>query len=259
MSLVGAAMRIIFTKLVRGRTMAGQAVLNAPVEPLVEVLRQQVPVISVYTGVHKGDVTGRELTSLNNGSIELVYQAYLPAGDDTAEDLNLQRAGAALGIDLLVRQISVALSTGSKPWIDLWKFLVAGYGDFDSRPILIELETGLRVPCREVSMACRTIPEPGIGIALNPFWAGFDAALRADPDPGLNVLADMFRDLIVEPTGLATWEQVQAAAGLSDAAIQAIGLAPVDPTEEGEPAELSGIEINPADLTVVVPPTLSGS
>ncbi|MCZ8103982.1 MAG: hypothetical protein O9972_39575, partial [Burkholderiales bacterium] len=134
MSLVSLAARIIFTRLVRGQTIAGANVVNAPLEPIEAVTRAQAPVIAVYTGVIKNkSPVGRDLfTAEKEMRLELVYQTYLPPSDlesdaEILAGLNLQRAGAGVAMDYIQRQVMVALQGQMTVWADLWKVLIAGY------------------------------------------------------------------------------------------------------------------------------------
>ncbi|MCZ8101543.1 MAG: hypothetical protein O9972_27035, partial [Burkholderiales bacterium] len=135
--------------------------------------------------------------------------------------------------------------------------LIAGYEDFDSRPVLIEVEGGVRIPCREVSLTCRTISDPKIGIALDGFWLKLDQTMRTDAD--LIPVADLIKASIEGPSGLTDWQTIMAGLGWSREAMVATGLAPADATAlvsgtAADPAELAEIEIDPADLTVVSAP-----
>jgi hypothetical protein len=254
MSLVSMAARIIFTRLVRGQTLAGENVINAPLEPLDQVARAQSPVIAVYTGLIKNkNPPGRDLfTAERELRVELVFQTYLPPADTDADgvsNFNLQRAGAGVLMDHMQRQIITALQSQTTVWADLWKVLVAGYDDFDSRPVLIEVEGGVRIPCREVSLTCRTISDPKVGAPLSGFWLGLDGAMRDDPD--LVPIADLIKGDIEGPAGMSDWHVTMAALGWTKAAMLATGLAPEDTTTDDDAALLTGAEIDPADLVVV--------
>jgi len=262
-SLVALASRIILIEAIRDKTWAGDYVRNAPLDPVPGLLRDATgtPLITVYTGIIKSKPDGRNLIgSEMQDRIEVVLQIYLPGSDldDDGADLNIGRAGAAFAVDVIWRQIVAALQRDiDNPWSRLWARLIVCYEDFDSRPVLIEVENGVRIPCREISLMCRTLPEPAFGVALNSFWADLDTVLRAGigEDPTLEqqerlMAADTLRSLITEPGDLPSWRQAAAVMGWSIGAARASGLAPFDTTEDGEAGELGGITIDPADLAV---------
>ncbi|MFC5509272.1 hypothetical protein [Bosea massiliensis] len=259
MTIVALASRVIFTRLVRGQTFAGDLVENAPLEPIETVTRHHKPTIAVYTGVMKNKPTGRNALGAGREAptTELVFQIYVPPADavDGLENLNLQRSGAGIALDLMQRQVLSALQSQHNDWSELWTELVVGYDDFDSKPVLIEIEGGARIPCREVTLTCRVISDPAPGAPLNGFWARFDAKLRAGGDE-LTVLADLIKYAIEKPGELSTWRQAMALLGLSRRAVVAGGLGPVEPPVAGdpEPAELAEVTTYPSTIETVVSP-----
>jgi hypothetical protein len=258
-TIVSLAARVIFTRLVRGQTFAGDLVENAPLEPIEAVTRHNKPAIAVYTGVMKSKPTGRNALGAGREAplMELVFQLYIPPADEETElsGLSLQRAGAGIAIDLMQRQVLSALQSQNNDWSDLWTDLVAGYDDFDSKPVLIEIEGGARIPCREVTLTCRVINDPAPGAPLNPFWARFDAKLRTE-GAELTLVADLIKNVIDKPGDLSAWRQVMALLGLSRKAVVAGGLGPVEPpvTNDPDPAELGSVETYPATIEIVATP-----
>lgn len=262
MSLVSIAARIIFTRLVRGQTLAGNAVLNAPLDPIEDVIKGSVAAVAVYTGVIKGKPNSRDLLGARGDQLmELVFQVYIPAATDpTGElaDIVLRGSGAAMALDLLQRQTLSALQAQNSDWSALWAVLVRKYIDFDSKPVLIEVEGGVRIPCREVSLTCEVISDPASGAPLNGFWMSFDGMLR---DAGEVVVADLMKAAIERPGDLSIWRQIMALGGLSRTEVVNAGLGPMEPALAGDPdpAPLSNVEVDPATIETVVPPGLSSS
>lgn len=260
MNLVSIALRIVLTRALRGKTFAGNAVFDAPVEPLEAVLRAKAPVIAVYVGMQKGKPEGRDLLLPHPGSSEVVMQLYVPPGmealpgadeEDAGFHLNVARGGAALATDLLGRQITAVLMQDLGTWANLWRRLVTGYEDYTSVPVLIEIESGVSVPCREVSIVCRTLAEPDFGRPISGFWEQLDAAMRADD--AAEPIADLIKAQIESPADMPSWHQTLASMGWSLAALQASGLGPVDGTaldDAGEPAELADYTIDPMTIEI---------
>lgn len=257
MSLVSIASRIIFTQLVRGQTLAGSIVLNAPIDPIEAVVKDSVPAVAVYTGVVKGKPNSRDaFGARGDQTMELVFQAYIPpATDPTGElaGLDLRGSAAALALDLLQRQTLAALQSQDTVWSSLWSTLVRKYLDFDSKPVLVEVEGGVRIPCREVTLSCEVIADPAPGAQLNGFWMSFDGMLR---DVGESAVANLIKDAIERPGDLSAWRQLMALGGLSRAEVVNGGLGPFGVLLPGSPdtVVLQHVEVDPATIETVVPP-----
>jgi hypothetical protein len=262
MNLTSIAARVVLTRLLRGKTFAGANVFDAPVEPLEHVLRAKVPAIAVYVGVRKGKVEGRDLLLPQPGTMEIVIQTYAPPGmeaipgadeDDPGIRINTTRGGAALLLDVMGRQIVTALMADLGPWANLWRRLVTGYSDYDCQPVLIEVESGVRVPSVEISLVCRTLAEPAFGDPIHGFWADLDTAMR--DDAGAAPIADLIKAQIEGPADMPSWHKTLASMGWSLAALQASGLGPADATalDDGEePAEgdEDGGTVDPATIEI---------
>lgn len=256
MSLVALASRIIFTQIVRGRTFAEDRVRNAPLEPIEEVTRESKCVIAVYTGVQKNKPRGRAALSAGSSAatMEIVFQCYIPPAetDGPLGVLSLQKSGAGIAVDLMQRQVLSALQTGSDEWYELWCELVMGYADFDSKPILVVIEDGIRIPAREVTLLLEVINEPTAGAPIPPFWTKLDGMIR---QVGEIEVADLIMCELKGEGLLPSWRQAMATLGLSRRAVDAGGLGPVDHTlTSGEPAVLTAAGTYPATIeTVAIP------
>lgn len=258
MSLVALAARLILVEALKGKTWAGDGVLNAPLEPVADLLDADgsKPMITVYTGMQKSKPVGRDLVSGEVGhTLEIVTQVYIPPGDAEGEDvsgINVQRGGAALAIDIVWRQIVAAIQVDLGDWATLWRKLIVSYEDFDSRPVLLEVENGMRVPCREVSLVCRTLPEPAFGVALNPFWSALDVKLRegsTEEEPTEHSrVADMISALITKPDDMPEWHKTMALMGWSRGAVEAMGLVPMAVEDGEDPVMLTDFTIDPATV-----------
>jgi hypothetical protein len=273
MSLIAFALRLIVTRALTGKTFAGSRVLNAPVEPLDDVLAEgaaALPLIAVFTGTSSHEGEGRDLLA-GLRTVLLTVQIFIPPraevdiGGPSPLAFEARGAGAAALIDLTWRQCTAALvrdtTDPANPWPRLFAEFVPGIEKITSTPLLYEdsrQEKRLRVPAVEYDLDCRIMAEPMFGVPLANHWLRLDAAMRAEP--GLTPLADLIKGMIEQPDDMPGWRQAQAALALSDDAIRASGLAPQDDTATGEAALLGGedgdagaLTIDPADLTIVPP------
>lgn len=266
MSLVSFATRLIICRCIKGKTFAGDNVLNAPVEPLDHVLAVEsaptVPTIAVFSGQAKAKAAGRDMTG-GQRELGISIQIFCPTQavvtvNDVPLAFEARGPGAAALLDFTWRQVAAALVLENGVWPKLFADFVAGIDDIVATPVLYEIaktDKGPRVPAMEYDIGCRVMNEPKFGVPLANHWLRLDQAMRAEPE--LIPMANLIKDLIEKPNGMPGWRVTQAALGLSDDAIRASGLAPEDPTEPEEAAELSetdgDVTIEPADLTQTVP------
>lgn len=240
MSLVSLATRVIFGEMLKGRTWAEDRIIDSPLDPIAEVLRSTdgsgKPVIAVYTSKATGKPVGMD-TQGGAQSIDLMVYAYLPPKSVSLPEgieFTIDNTGAGLALDTMGRQIDAATHYGNEDWVRLWRGFVLNVEEREARFVLVELERGLPVPCVEVKYSLRTIAEADFGREIYAEWAKLDAALRATERADDTQLADLIKGLIESPADLEDFEQFQMNFGLSDAAHQATGLAPLAVTEDGE-------------------------
>ncbi len=260
MSLVSFGLRLAVCRLLAGRTWAEERVVNSPIDPLSNVLRDDDtkavdprPLIAVFTNDEKGSNEGLDVGG-RPGTLDLVFFIYLPpdkivVGEDDTE-FEARDSGGAMALDLVWHQCRTALLFGPEPWRKVYEKFAHKITDVRSRPILIETEKGIRIPAKEVILTVDALPEPDVGKPLNPNWLALDTAMRADADAA--PLADLIKAMIEEPGNLPSWQLERANLAVSEPAIRALGLAPVDLTETGEAAELDDITFGGAN-TVVAP------
>lgn len=260
MSLVSFGLRLAACRLLAGQTWAQERILNSPLDPVDDVVRQDNggavdprPLIAVFTNDEKGSNEGKDIGG-RPGTLDLIFFIYLPpdrveidAGDMVFET---RTPGGAMALDLIWHQCRMALLFGPTAWRAVYERFVNKVTDVRARPILIETEKGARIPAKEVVLTIDVVPEPDLGKPLNANWLALDAAMRADDSAA--PLADLIKAMIEEPSNLASWQLERANLAVSVATIRALGLAPVDPTETGEPAELEEIEYSGEN--VVAPP-----
>lgn len=253
MSMVGQALVMIAARTIKGRTWAGDRILEQPVDPIDQMLRGDEkkgrPFIGVYFESSKSEPIGMET---QRGMSELVLKliAYIPPEVTIVEngvELRMQDSGAGLALNVIARQADAALHFGNETWVDLFKGFVPSVTGRRVRFILIELEGGLRIPAIECQYELNTVSEPEFGRELYGYWKKLDDALRAEGLEGAAV-ADMFTRMIKDPGDLTDWEQFQMTTGLRNEAFSASGLAPLA-IDDSDAVDIEDITSDP-DLTV---------
>lgn len=247
MSIVSFAIRLAAARIVRNRTWAEDAVLISPVAPIDEVLRRAgpspKPVIGVFTSETSSKPNGRDVGTKDN-RVEITFFVYLPPTIRPLADgtIILGVQASAMSLDIVARQILNELRGGTSPWKAIWDEMTVEVIEQDTKPVLVELDQGVRVACLEIRMAMTVIPEPPPGRALYSTWLKLDALLRSDPET--EPLADTIKDVIEYDTSVPSWRAAQMRMAYSDAAARAAGFAPADETETGEPAELEQVDFS---------------
>jgi hypothetical protein len=259
--MVGQALLMIVARTLTNQT-AAAAVVEQPVEPIVEVMKRSggsgQPVIAVYVESSENAPVGLETQS---GEAETVLKviAYTPPSWRVGEDgIVFENEGTALGLNILGRQIDRALHYGNATWVSLFRGFAKHVETRKTRYLLIELEDGIRIPAIEIAYSFkRTVQEPEIGVPLFGQWLLLDTALRAE---GETAVADMLKSLIESPAGLVPWQQYQMARNLSDAAFMSTGSSPVMldgeyvvDEETGEPPLLEEVDAEPDQIDIIAP------
>jgi len=245
-SLVSFALRLIVTRVIKGRTWAGDSVLNAPIEPIAHVLSRADPNPRPVVGVFTQETTSKP-AGIDYGTrgqrVELILFIYLPPtmrplADQTIE---IDQSASAMSLDCVSRQISNELRAGTSLWREMWAKFAVSVAEHDAKAVLIEIDQGVRVACLEVRLLVDALPEPDVGKPIGGHWLALDTMMRADPETA--GIADAIKSLIEFRT-MPAWEAAQAQFALSDAAARTMGYTPQDITETGEPAVLTEIDFS---------------
>lgn len=252
MSLVSFALRLVVSRMLKERTLARDLIFNSPVDPLVEWKARvgegdSLPCIAVYTGKRSPNIVGK-VTQGTDATIELIFDILVPPTPIVVDDyieLTTTNTGGAMVMDIVWRQIEAALRGAPAPWQDIWDIFVIKVLEIESRPLLYQIEAGNTVPCVEVTMRLLTVPDPDFGAPLLPGWQKLCAAMADDPD--YRDYASFIEKLITDPADLSSWEQVQAALGLSRGAVDSIGLDPADSTAQDNPVLVAGVAFTDAE------------
>jgi hypothetical protein len=226
MSIASQAIITTARKLITGATWAGANVEEAPVDPVSELINKAaegkvLPYIAVYIERMTGKPNGVE------GDADLKIYIYLPPNEmqvPDGESFRPSRRIAGMTLNILARQVENALATTVAPWSEIWRRLVLSIGDRTFRPLLLEIENGVRVPAMEISLALDVLPEPEIGSPLSTTYQLFDAALRATDDA---VIADIFKAAIENPADLEAYEDAAMQLHMTSAAVDALGIGPI--------------------------------
>ncbi|RWM29407.1 hypothetical protein [Mesorhizobium sp.] len=262
MSLIALATRVVLVRLLTGRTWAQDPVLDSPLDPIEEILRAAnrapKPVIAVYTSESKGKPVGLE-TQGGKQNVRTAIYVYLPPSAVTLPDgvaFSIDNVGSALALSTIGRQIDAAMHLGDTPWLKVWWRFVTCIDDKTSRFVLVEIQSGVKVPCMEVIYELDCVADADFAKPLYGAWLELDTLLRADGDGTEGeMLADHIKSLIENPTGLQPYQVFQANFGLTDAAFEATGLAPLpgslDPDTGNSPL-LN--DVDAPQQTEIVPP-----
>jgi hypothetical protein len=223
MSLSRLAIRLATVAALRDATLAGAAVRDSEVTTIDAVASSEKrPFIAVYTDDGEFTVVGRDLQS-GEGSFSLVIEfgvtarmAYTLEGGET-EDINVlvpTDAQMELTLDLMARQISVALLDAQAPWAEIWRRLISKVGRVASRRGA-SAEKGERFAGRQIEIEVTPYADPAIGLRPGALWQSFLAQLESDPDTALKALGPVIRRQIVGETLVDELQSLRQQLGLT--------------------------------------------
>lgn len=240
--LVSMALRMAVRYTLLNQTGAMARVIDSPIDPVTAILDQSDveprPLIAVYVQEVSGDPKGRELSSTEQ-KLEIVIWTYLtPAKTIVGDDIELEvrESGAAIALDIVGAQINRALRFSTSAWRPIIYEIAHSVEKVITRPVLVEIDGGVRIPASELIISCKTVPEPKFGAPLSGVWLAIDTAMRATAETA--GIANLVKNLIEGPTGLPGWKVAMGESAFTVAEARAIGIAPLDATETGEPSLL---------------------
>ncbi|MER9961640.1 hypothetical protein NKJ72_11845 [Mesorhizobium sp. M0045] len=262
MSLISLATRIVLARLLAGRTWAQDQIYDQPLDPITETLRaanaKPRPVIAIYTGEAKGKPVGLE-TQGGCQNIRTNVYVYLPPSKielpDTVE-FSIDNVGAGLALNTIGRQIDAAMHYGVPTWVKIWRRFVLKIDDKVSRFVLVEIQGGVKIPCMEIIYELDCVADADFGRPLYGAWLELDTLLRADGAGSEGeMLAEHIKGLIESPAGLRDYELFQTNFGLTDAAFEATGLAPLSGSvDEGDGSVPDLEDVDAPQQGEIVPP-----
>lgn len=260
MSLVSQAVVAVTHYLLDGMTWAGSNIWEQPLDPIGDLMAPEEqgtrPVICVYVEKAQAMISGRR-TQGDKTEIDLKIIVYVAPGkvklpDEDAFTFELDGTTAGLTLNVVSRQVDAAFHIGDSGWAAIWKGFVYNLSERIERYLLVEIENGVKIPAIEICYRANCIPDPDFGCPIGGSWLKLDTALRAASDDKAK-LADLFKTLIENPTGLPEYKVFQLNDGLTDAGMAVTGLAPVPGAtdENGDPVELEDVDL--VATTVITP------
>ncbi len=243
MSLARLCLRLSAVRALRGATLAKQAVYDSGATLDQLLADERVPVLIVYTDEQRETPTGRADMGRGQTGCDLVIEMAI-TGVATATDGSVVAevaeadAGQELLLDLLERQVMLALTAGQGVWPDLFKTFAVSFGGIISRRAMSEAGA-VRYAARQLVITCDLLIDPLPGAVFGPdsAWGRFMAAVGSDP-----ALAPILPTLQAALAGqpLTPLEAAARTLGLQEADAAALGLGglPDDPAavlSEGSP------------------------
>lgn len=236
-AIARTALRIAAVEAILGKTLAVDRVFDSAIDALDAQLNEEErrPIITVTTDddVRQGKVRD---TWSNDRKIDLVIEIAV-ASKVTAEGIVIPETdfGLEWSLDIIEHQIERALFSEDSAWGKVFMGLVLETADWKSRRGA-SADAGLRFAARQINITLDVVqaPLPGEAITEGPYQDLF-TAMAGQPD---RVELGSLLRAVLEGTDKPEWERLSEAIGLRRAEAASIGIAPVDLTEAGEPAEM---------------------
>jgi hypothetical protein len=241
MSLNRLALRLLTVAALRGRTLAGEGVRDSMVTPLdgPPAPDVQIPYLAVYTDDGMAQPAGRDLSTWN-GSINLLIEFGVTAKmrfklDSGEEDDVLAPPPTddrmELTLDVIERQIKVALTDPDNAFADLWRRLATQIKSIKTMRGAFA-DRGGRYAGRMLEIEIVPLADPVFGAPPTGFWDDLLTVFAADARLQRHV-AVIF-SLIVGTVPAPSWKIIQAQLGLSAAEAGSLLITPVVGAESGD-------------------------
>lgn len=242
MSLSRLAIRLVTVKALAGQTLAGSAVSDSEVSAIdVAAAEHKRPFIAVYTDDGEGQGVGRDLLT-GNGTFSLAIESgvtskmryRLDSGEDELVDALVPTdALMEMTLDLIARQIAIALADPTNEWADLWRRFVTKVGRIRTRRGA-SADKLLRFAGRQMEIEVHPLADPPFGKAPSGVWADLLAKIEQDDDPDFRKLAAPIRAAMVGDQPEPTWRLDQSQLALSNGEAVAMLVTPPEGIGPGD-------------------------
>jgi hypothetical protein len=243
MSIARTAVRVAAARAILNRTLAAARVSDSAIEPIdVAISDVRLPLITVLTDDDQIDGIGREIWQ-GSRQLDLVFEiAVATEVKDGSFTIPETDFGLEWTLDIIEHQIERALLDEGSEWSKVFMALVPRIHSKASRRGA-SAERGVRFAARQITYKIDPIaaPMPGEAIDATLPYGRLLAAMASDPD--LAEYAAFLRAVIENPAK-PEWKRQAEAIGITRDEADAIGIAPVDPTEQGEAPLMERAEID---------------
>lgn len=268
MSLSVLAARIAVVEALKGRTLAGDNVLDSEIAALDADsdgnlrVGQEKRFVAVYT--QGGKISGNSNEPrpfFEGGTCEILFEAGVTAAmgardPDTGvafvfEGIPVTDAAFEFYLNVLGRQIFDCLNDPDNAWADIWRALCPTVMSIEGARAAGMEQT--RLAGHQIKLTCEVIDQPIAGHALDPEggFSRFMLALEAHADAERRAMAVELRALIAG--GLVDgWTQTADRMGLSPREADSLGITPLATADEsvGTTADVT-IDVEGLGQTVV--------
>ncbi|XWN29957.1 MAG: hypothetical protein ROR55_21045 [Devosia sp.] len=186
MSLPRLATRLATVHALRGATLVGDAVHDSAIGSIDVLAKQQRrPFIVVYTDDGESEPRHGDPAS-GRASFTLIIEFAIGSLEQPDPEnpgqmaVPLTDAGLELQLDIIERQIRLALKNPNQAWAKLWRKLVTSVSVIRAIRGASE-DKSLRFAARQLQMDVGSLGDPRPDEAAQEVWAMFLAAVEGDP------------------------------------------------------------------------------
>jgi len=241
MSLARLALRLSTVKALINRTLAEDRVRDSEIGPLDEGEREEpAPIISVYTDAATLEVARRDLLS-QRGVHQLVIETAITTRmkNKAGWQIPLTDAGMEMSLEVINRQITIALMDPASEWAEIWRRFAFINGE-------TKLETGasaksgVRYAGHRFMVPVELVKDPVPGEPLSELWETFFA--KAETEADLAPTVQMMRDLAAGSQNFNAWQGLRAAYGITSLEAKALQIEPATANEAAPPISEIGLD-----------------
>jgi hypothetical protein len=243
MSLTRIALRHCLVQALKGKTIAGDNVLDSRIGAIEAAadgtlsIGEKKAFVAIYTDAGKTEPPDQAIKALGaGGTVQILFETGVTAGmeainEETGESevlpgIPATDAAFEFHIDFIGAQIAAALADPANEWADIFRGFCTGFSLVERLRTSNDRD-GVRLAAQQLRVTADLIDEPVSGVAIDPEtpFGRFLAKLDASEEPSDQTKAALFRGLLAGAD--ADWVTVQRRLGLTDSELLALGLGPL--------------------------------
>lgn len=246
MGVVRALCRLLVIQAIKGQTIAADAVFDSKIEPLEELMKgaDQHPVVIVRIDFAEQPTSGEgwlTRTGTLSLGLDLIVATKVAMSNGSSEVVIAETDdGLEMSLDILDRQVRLAMSDPTNTWAELFRKLCPTIGSIkDARGI--DPESGRKHALRAIEAEIEPIFEPSLGQETpGPITDALNALEAIEDYAGV---VGLLRVSLSEGDALFDWQKVQAALGAIASVPADIGVGTPDADSE-VPLVATGVRVD---------------
>jgi hypothetical protein len=223
--LASFALGISAARAIKNQTWAADRVLYEPTAPVDPSDFSAGPMICVYSARGRSALGDDDL--IDASDVRLRFEIFLPPIVNAGGVSFSTQASQGLVFAIIWRQIEEALLVQESIWAHCYRLFRFEQRSLDVERDLYEPAKGIKIPVACFEIKLTTVAEPTIGIAAQPVWQEFLAAMQSDTAELASLAPLMAAQILGDGGALPDWQVAMGMLGITKDEASAIGLGPL--------------------------------